>query len=476
MPTTVHRVAFAGLAAQRLLLQLHPYRALALGLAAAALLLLGGCASAPKYTVDDGRRVDEALLAGIRAFGDGERALRPAIARSAALRDKDCDRQWELPFSAVSSRAWSADERVAWVRALGVDERLTVVAVAPGSPLEAGERIVAFGHSEMADDPEGLLEQMARSRDRGAAFTLRTLGGRQVQVQPFEVCRGYVRFAPPNTPRLQDYHWAMSVHPLELAQAALTDDEALWVVLWTQGLSEEGGFRMKAYDYGTSLVGTVWTLASIASGVKAAAVAAEAAVKAAQSAAASAATELIRQQLIGQAKAFAARRIREELAEAADRLTRGQVIDTLQRAAANRGALTGMARVAATVFERADAWAFERLARLQASPLAAFTLHQKLLEVGLAQNAFLFDAERLTMLNGVARAAGRGDEVLAVLRGLQPESLQLEIGAMPLASARAGFRYEDAGDAASDPFAHGYIEALLRMPVAAPASSGGATR
>ena len=47
----------------------------------------------------------------------GEQALRPAIARSAALGDKDCDRQWELPMSVMSSQGWSEDDRVAWVRA-----------------------------------------------------------------------------------------------------------------------------------------------------------------------------------------------------------------------------------------------------------------------------------------------------------------------------------------------------------------------
>ena len=48
-----------------------------------ALCLLTGCASGPKFTVDDGRQVDETMLAGMRAYGAGERLLRPAIARSA---------------------------------------------------------------------------------------------------------------------------------------------------------------------------------------------------------------------------------------------------------------------------------------------------------------------------------------------------------------------------------------------------------
>ena len=433
-----------------------------------AALLLGGCAAPPRYTVDDGRKVDEALLAGIRAYGDGERAIRPAIARSAALKDKDCDRQWELPFSATSSRAWTPDERVAWVRALGVDERLTVVAAAAGSPLAAGERIEGIDGVDRPEEPDWLLQQMAQRRDRGWAFTVRTGSGSQVQVTPFEVCRGYTRFAPPNTPRLQDYHWLMSVHPLELAQASLTDDEALWVVLWTQGLSEMGGLRMKAYDYGTTLLSTVWTLASMASGVKAAAVAADAAVKAAQSAVTAAVTELVKQQLVDQAKGFATRRLRDELSDVAERMTRAQVLNTMQRAAANRGTLLGVARVAATVFDRADNWAFERMARLQANPLAGFVLHQKLIEGGMAQNALLFDPDRLASINQAARKRGLGDQVVAILNGLRPETLELALASMPLASAPTEFSWEDPADISTDPFARGYIDAMLRMPVQTP--------
>ena len=83
--------------------------------------LLAACAG-PKYTVDDGRKVDEVLLGNIRSYGSAERAM-----RGATLKDPDCSTQWELPFSVESSDKLSADARVAWVRALGVDERLTVV-------------------------------------------------------------------------------------------------------------------------------------------------------------------------------------------------------------------------------------------------------------------------------------------------------------------------------------------------------------
>ena len=44
--------------------------------------LLAAC-GAPKYTVDDGRKVNEVLLGHIRNFGSGEKALRPAIAPTA---------------------------------------------------------------------------------------------------------------------------------------------------------------------------------------------------------------------------------------------------------------------------------------------------------------------------------------------------------------------------------------------------------
>ena len=81
------------------------------------LMLLGACAG-PKLTVDDGRKVDEELLANIRTYGAGERALRPAIARSAQLKDKDCDKQWELPFSVASAYDLPQTDRVAWVRGL----------------------------------------------------------------------------------------------------------------------------------------------------------------------------------------------------------------------------------------------------------------------------------------------------------------------------------------------------------------------
>lgn len=433
-------------------------------LLAACMLLLGGCASTNTYTVDDGRKVNETLLRNLRDFGAGERALRPAIVRSARLVDKDCDKQWELPFSLGSSQDWSADDRVAWVRALGVDERLTVVATSPQSPLAEGERIVGFASQRQNEEPGRLLELITALRDRGQAFVVRTAKGQEVRIEPFEVCRGYARLAPPSAPRMQDYHWLMSIHPLALTQVSLTEDEALWVVLWSQGVSEEGGFRMKAYDYGTSLASNLLSIASLASGVKVAALAADAAAKAAQSAAANAATEFLKQQLVDQAKAYAARRVREGLTDAAEAMTRAQVVTSMQKAALNRGTLRGVARVAATVFDRADAWAFERATRLQANPLAGFTLHQKLIEADLTENAFALDVERLAALDARARQRGLGPQVQAVLHGVVPEALEREITAMPLASAPEGFSWEAAAASADDPYARGLVDAMLRTP------------
>ncbi|WP_373743485.1 hypothetical protein [Achromobacter insuavis] len=428
-----------------------------------ATLWLGGCASGPKFTVDDGRRVDEALLAGMRAYGAGARLIRPAIARSAALQDKDCDQQWELPFAVATSAGWSENDRVAWVRALQVDERLTVIAVTQDSPLPVGERIHRVG-GQRSDDGERLLEALATARDAGTPFHVGTAAGKDLLVTPFKVCRGYTRFAPPNTPQLQDYHWLLSLHPLELTQAEPTPDEALWLVLWTQGQSEEGGARMKTYHYAVKIAGTLYNLATLASGVKAAALAADAAISAAKSAAANAASDILKQQLIEQGKNLAAQRVRDSLVDAAQQLSRQQALNAMQAAAANRGSLTGISRIAATAFERADAWAFSRLAALGAPPLAGFTLHQKLIERSLVGNAFVFDADRLAALNKLAAARGFEAEVTALLGGLRADALVAEIGAMPLASARSSFSFESADDPAGQRFARGLVDAMLEIP------------
>ena len=428
------------------------------------LSLLTGCASGPKFTVDDGRKVNEELLAGMRAYGAGERLIRPAIARSAALKDKDCDKQWELPFAVATSAGWSSDDKMAWVRALQVDERLTVIATTTESPLPMGLRLNNIA-GRTSDDGEQLLEWLAEARDAGKPFQVGVAGGKPVLVKPFEVCRGYTRFAPPNTPRLQDYHWLLSLHPLEVLQAEPTPDEALWLVLWTQGISEEGGARMKTYHYAIKIAGTIYNLATLASGVKAAALAADAAISAAKSAAANVASDFLKQQLIEQGKSLALQRLREGLTDAAQQLSRQQVLNAMQAAAANRGSLGGISRIAATAFEKADAWAFSRMAALGAPPLAGFSLHQKLIERGLVSNAFLFDADRLTELNKLAAARGFEADVVAILGGLRVESLRREIGAMPLASVQTAFSFESADDPSANRFSRGLVDAMLELPI-----------
>ncbi len=428
----------------------------------AAAALLAGCAG-PKYTVDDGRPVNPVLLEQIGQYGKGEQALRPAIRRSAELNDADCDRQWELPFTLASSKGWDENDRVAWVRALGVDERLTVIATSADSPLKKGDRVTDIdGYT--SSDPADLLERLARLRDRGDAFELNAKSGPPVKVQPFEVCRGYTRLAPPNTPDLQDYHWLMSYHPLELARAELSDDEALWTVLWTQGLSEEGGARMKTYHYGTNILSSLYTVATLASGLKGAAMAAEAAVSAAQKAAATVATDLLRQQLIDQAKSFAADRIREQFVKSVQSLTQAQVVAGMQQLAVNRGLLGGISRVAATAFDEADGWAYQRMKQLKADPLAGFRLHQKLLERGLLANAIAFDPERMESLQALTDKDGRKEDVVAILRGIRPELLDFDAGDMPLASAPQAFSYDEVPTRGRDPYAMGLVEAMLGMP------------
>lgn len=439
-----------------------PWRRLAVPVAI-SVLLLAGCA-APKYTVDDGRPVNPELLSNIRSYGEGERALRPAIAKSSALNDPHCDRQWELPIAVATSQSWEPNDRVAWVRALGVDERVTVVAVAPGAPLALGDKIVDVD-GEDSNKAEELLAELAEMRDRGRPFPVTTSAGKKAQLVPFEVCRGYTRVAPPNTPELQDYHWLMSYHPLEVARAELTADEALWTVLWTQGVSEEGGARMKTYHYGSQVLGSLYTLATIASGLKGAAVAAEAAVAAAQKAAAAAATEVLKQQLIDQAKQFAVDRVRNEVTKVAQQLTQAQVVASMEQLAANKGMLGGISRVASTVFDKADAWAYARMKQLGADPLAVFTLHQKMLERGLLRNALPLDPERMAHLQGVVKADGREEDVVAILKGIRTETLAFHSEAMPLASASTDFSYEDALPSRDEnPYAFGLIEAMLGTP------------
>lgn len=428
--------------------------------------LLTACATAP-FTVDDGRKVDEQLLGNIRHFGAGEQALRPAIVRSALLKDPTCDRQWELPFAVATSYDLKADDRVAWARALGVDERLTVIATSGQSTLQLQDKIVALGGYK-ASNSVSMLAELARLRDAGAPFQLIAATGKTFTITPLQVCRGYARLAPPNSPLTQDYHWLLTLHPLQIVQQTLTEEEALWAVLWTQGVSEEGGARMKTYDYGIQIVSTVYNLVTLVTGVQAASVAINVAAKAAQSLAAQVATDMLKKQLLAQATAAATAKLRESVSDGAQKIAQQQAMNAMQQAATNRGLLTGIARVAATVFDRADAWAYSRMQRLNANPLAGFSLHQKLVEQRLTDNALVLDPARMAALSKLAEKNGRTEEVVAILGGLRPDQLQVAMRDMPVASAPEGFSYDEIADApdAGQPATRGLIDSMLYMPVA----------
>ena len=114
--------------------------------------------------------------------------------------------------------------------------------------------------------------------------------------------------------------------------------------------------------------------------------------------------------------------------------------------------------------DSADAWAFTRMAALGAPPLAGFTLHQKLVQRGLAANALLFDADRLAALNQVAAGRGFEAEVVAILGGYRADALAASIGAMPLASAQGSFSFDNPDDPGAGRFSRGLVDAMLDMP------------
>lgn len=447
---------------------------------ALASLLLGACGTV-RYTLDDGRKVNETLLANLRALGHGERALRPAIARSAALGDPDCSRQWELPISVATSYEWEEDDRVAWVRALQVDERLTVVAATPDSGFAPGDKIVEIDGYKRRDSNK-MLAELASLRDDGKAFPVRTAAGKTLTLKPFQVCRGYTRLAPPVTPGYQDFHWLMSVHPLDIFRPQITPDEALWMVLWTQGLSEEGGARMKTYHYGKEIVTTLFEIASLATGLNAAAEAAKVAVNQAAQAAAAAATKAAGEAAAKAALEEAARKLAEQAAQDYVKKVGEEVAKSVGRQAGNVLRDTFMARVgmsvsslswvATTAFDDADRWAWDRIGKLGGDPLAGATLHQKLLDQGLIANAFVLDEERLVRYSTLARQTQREDMLAAVLKGASLEAFALRLTDLPSASDEgAGLAMISESDQASaavpPPSAAGggLIDAMLRMPL-----------
>ena len=141
----------------------------------------------------------------------------------------------------------------------------------------------------------------------------------------------------------------------------------------------------------------------------------------------------------------------------------------MQKAATSRGMLSGMSRLAATVFDRADAWAWQRMKTLGAQPMSAFTLHQKLIEAGLANNAFVMDIDRLTALTRQAEQEGLGADVVAALSGQRPAQLMAELAGMPLATSSRDFAYDlGVEPAPAGAFARGLVEGLLELPVESP--------
>lgn len=325
---------------------------------------LTGCATTP--TVDDGRPLDSRLVSDMQHFAEAAAVFRPAIVRSAAAADSSCASAYELPFEAMSTYGLDDDSKVAWVRALGVDENLTVIATAPSSSLRAGE-VIAEVDGYRSGNQRRMAEKLAEARDRGEPFVLTLGSGEQVSVAPVRVCRGRVLIAPPLDPALQRYHWTESVHPLEIVRQPLTADEAEWIVLWTQGLSEQGGARMKTYAF---VVGSVKWLSVLGLGFATSGAAASARASAA-AAGTSATARVAATQLAGQAASLMA------------------------QSAANRASLSGVSSVAAGVFDRADKWAFDHMRRLGMNPRAGLSLHRKLVAQGAASNAFLLDEKRL---------------------------------------------------------------------------------
>ncbi len=365
-------------------------------------VLLAGCGTT--YTVDDGSPVDEKLLANIRTYGKGLQALRPSIVKSAELKDKDCSTQYELPFVTASSYDLPKQKKIAWVRGLRVDERLTVIAATRESGLQLGDHIEKVDGYSKADTRK-MLEELNSLRDSGDPFKVTLAGGRDVLIKPVEVCRGRVLVAAPEAEVPQEYHWLQSTHPLSLFSQDVKQDEAMWMVLWTQGLSEEAGARMKVYHYGLKIVKAGITIASIASGVGAVANAASTANAAAEQ---------------------AANTLREKALDTAQMVVKGQIqalaLDSLKAATIFKDSLSGVSWVAGTGFYMADKWAYERMEKLGGDPLSAFTLHYKLASNALAQNAFVFDEERLKLMGNFSDNGGLTEKVQLVLAGQDPDA------------------------------------------------------
>ena len=338
--------------------------------AATVICCLTGCATSP--VVDDGRDINEQFMFDMTAYAAAAAALRPAIVRSASLNDSDCDTQYELPFEAITSDGiYNADTKIAWMRAIGVDENLNVIASVPSSGVRQGDIITGVA-GYTSHDGRDLNAALQEARDSGVPFALQLDNGKQVTITPFQVCRGHVVVASPLEPALQQYHWTQSVHPLEVFRQPLTPDEAQWIELWTQGLSERGGGTMRTYAF---ITGSVKWIAVLALGFVTSGAAA--AVRGATAVGSSSAGSVAAVQLAGSAASMSA------------------------QAAANRASLSGINRVAAGVFDRADQWAFESMQILGMDPRAGLTLHNKLRANGAVSNAFFLDEKRLANMRAM---------------------------------------------------------------------------
>jgi hypothetical protein len=335
--------------------------------AAIFLAVSTGCAS-PKLTVDDGRKLDEKLLVEMKIYGTGAAAIRPAIIKTVALNDKNCSSQFELPFEVLTSYGLKDDVKVAWVRSLGVNENLSVIATDGSVNLSVGDVVTEVAGYNNPNTPK-MLDKLMELRESGRPFRLKLASGKELSITPVTVCRGHVLVAPPFAAATQTYHWTAVVHPQEVFRQPLTPDEAAWVVLWTQGLSEEGGARMKTYSYFVGTVKWVGIAASVVTG--------------------------------GAALAAGGATAAEAAAESAGGLLAGKAAAVATDAAVSKGSLSGINGIAGGVFDKADKWAFENIKKLGMNPRAGLTLHEKMVQAGSVGNAFALDAGRLAKMKAL---------------------------------------------------------------------------
>ncbi|WP_199052567.1 hypothetical protein [Aquitalea sp. ASV15] len=434
-------------------------------------ILLAACSSTA-YTVDDGRKVNQQLLSNIKLYGQGERVLRPAIVRSATMNDQQCAKRWELPFSVASSYlVEDKTDRVAWVRGLNVDERLTVVGAAPASGLAIGDKLTQLDGYH-TDDSEKMLKKLEALREDGSAFPVVTDKGKTITINPVQVCRGLIRLAPPTAPYSQSFHWEKIVYPLEIFNPALTEDEALWMVVWGQGVSEEGGTRMKSYAAARWVIDKTITVASLAMSGGAIYQAGKAASTQIMAQASSAAAQAATNEIAKQAATEAAKQAAEAAAKAylektAAEISKKVATQTASTVAESYIAREGFAvdlmdRVAATSFDDADAWAYTRMSQLHADQMSGASLHYKLFSHNYIHNPFILDKSRLDSLNSFVKSKNGEAELKSVISGGQKDNIPLLVGDMP--EANPVKTYEDTMLPAATTLPADATHALLEMP------------